>query len=113
MSITYLSSMPKFAKPSFTKSDLIAEVNKQYKNLGRSEAKKVVNSIVNSITQALADKKRVEIRGFGTFGLRKYGARIGKNPQSGLPFEIKPKVLPFFKVGKMKTEINAATKDQS
>lgn len=97
--------MARLDKPSFTKSDLIEELNKKYKNLTRAKAKTVVNCIFNSMINALANRKRVEIRGFGSFGLRSYEARMGKNPQTGESFQVKAKNLPFFKVGKLKAEI--------
>lgn len=103
--------MPRYKKPSFTKSDLIAELNKRYPDFTQAESKRMVNVIFDCIMRALTSKKRVEIRGFGSFGLKKYDARMGKNPQTGLPFEVKPKILPFFKVGKMKEAINKGSKD--
>ena len=98
--------MPKKSKThSFTKSDLIQEVCHQYKDLTKDQAKLIVNCIFNSISSFLSEKKRVEIRGFGSFGLKTYKARFGKNPQTGEVIKIQSKTLPFFKVGKFKQEI--------
>ena len=93
-------------RKSFNKSDLIKVVYKRYKVLNRIQAKRVVQCIFNSITHALSEHKRVEIRGFGTFGLKKHEARTGKNPQTGESIHIKAKRLPFFRVGKLKTNIH-------
>ncbi|HQN37886.1 MAG TPA: HU family DNA-binding protein, partial [Caldisericia bacterium] len=43
---------------------------------------------------------RIEIRGFGSFTVREYGAYNGRNPRTGNDVPVKPKRLPFFKVGK-------------
>lgn len=93
-------------RKSFNKSDLTKAVYKRYKELNRTQAKRVVQCIFNSITQALSDHKRVEIRGFGTFGLKSHDARTGKNPQTGESIHIKAKNLPFFRVGKLKKDIH-------
>lgn len=97
-------------RKSFNKSDLIKAVYKHYKSLNRTQAKHIVQCIFNSITQALSEHKRVEIRGFGTFGLKNHEARAGKNPQTGESIHIKAKNLPFFRVGKFKKDITESTK---
>ena len=48
----------------------------------------------------LKDSGRIEIRGFGNFTVREYNAYKGRNPKTGRSVEVKPKRLPFFKVGK-------------
>ena len=97
--------MKKILRPSFTKSDLIEEVSTQYKNLTKEQAKRIVNCIFDSMKNALSEKKRVEIRGFGSFGLKSYDAHQGKNPQTGEMIYIKSKTLPFFRVGKLKNNV--------
>ena len=52
------------------------------------------------MTQALINGDRVEIRGFGSFKMKAYKGYTGRNPRSGVKTEVKPKRLPFFKVGK-------------
>ena len=93
-------------RKSFNKSDLIKVVYKRYKSLNRIQAKRVVQCIFNSINQALSEHKRVEVRGFGTFGLKSHDARIGKNPQTGESIHIQAKKLPFFRAGKLKKDID-------
>ena len=66
----------------------------------------IVNSILDSIIQTLRKGDRAEIRGFGTFELRTYSSYQGRNPQTGEIIEVKPKKLPFFKVGKFRDAIN-------
>lgn len=99
--------MKKNSRPSFTKSDLIEEVSRRYKNLTKEQAKRAVDGLFDSMKKALSEKKRVEIRGFGSFGLKSYKARPGKNPQTGEVIHIKPKILPFFRVGKFRNHITS------
>ena len=56
--------------------------------------------IFQGMTDTLAKGGRVEIRGFGSFSVRQYDGRKGRNPRTGKFVEVKPKRSPFFKVGK-------------
>lgn len=76
--------------------DIIAEKSKQ----PRKRAEEVVNLIFDSMTDTLAKGGRIEIRGFGSFISKEYGAYVGRNPRTGESIEVSPKKLPFFKVGK-------------
>ncbi len=81
------------------RSELIEAVAMQA-NLPKKQAEIAVNTIFDSMTDALISGERVEIRGFGSFTNRYYGAYTGRNPKTGSPVEVPPKRLPFFKVGK-------------
>ena len=81
------------------KLDLINTL-KNETDLTKSEAKAVVNLFFNEMANALTAGDRVEIRGLCSFYVKKYKAYIGRNPKTGVPREVKPKNLPFFKVGK-------------
>jgi integration host factor subunit beta len=52
------------------------------------------------MAEELADSGRIEIRGFGSFVVKDYKAYMGRNPKTGEVIEVRPKRLPFFKVGK-------------
>ncbi len=69
-------------------------------NLPKKQAEIAVNTIFDSMTEALANGHRVEIRGFGSFTNRNYGSYTGRNPKTGDAVKVPPKRLPFFKVGK-------------
>jgi len=71
-------------------------------HLTKKDTEFVVDSILDSISKALASKGdgKVELRGFGSFRIRKRRARQGRNPQSGEPVQVPPKRVPFFKPGK-------------
>jgi integration host factor subunit beta len=68
--------------------------------MSKSEAEAVLNLFFNQMTEALAQGDRVEIRGLSSFFVKKYRAYTGRNPKTGEKVNIKPKKLPFFKVGK-------------
>jgi integration host factor subunit beta len=65
---------------------------------GRSE--QVLDVLFDCLEKALCRDERIEIRGFGSFELRHYRARQGRNPRTGASVAVKPKRLPYFKVGK-------------
>jgi integration host factor subunit beta len=81
------------------KVDLIQAL-KDSNHLSKSEAEAVVNLFFNEIADALAQRERVEIRGLCSFFVKKYRSYTGRNPKTGDKVKIKPKKLPFFKVGK-------------
>jgi integration host factor subunit beta len=60
----------------------------------------VVNTIFESMADALRHGQRIEIRGFGSFQVKIREAREGRNPKTGEPVHISAKRTPFFKVGK-------------
>ena len=60
----------------------------------------IVNIVFDGFTNELKNGGRIEIRGFGSFTVREYGAYDGRNPKTGNAVSVKPKRLPFFKVGK-------------
>jgi len=64
------------------------------------KAEEVVNTVFDAMTGALLAGERIEIRGFGSFVVNSYKAYTGRNPKTGVSIAVKPKKLPFFKVGK-------------
>ncbi len=92
-----------------TKSDLIERLSEALK-LPKGKAEAVVNVMFDSMVGALERGERIEIRGFGSFEVRSYKAYEGRNPRTGEPVHVKPKRLPFFKVGKeLRERVNAGT----
>ena len=82
-----------------TKSEL-AERLAQVQKLPKGRAGLLLDTIFDCLLQALNRDERIEIRGFGSFETRHYRARKGRNPRTGAAVQVKPKRLPFFKVGK-------------
>ncbi|MBS3780313.1 MAG: integration host factor subunit beta [Desulfovermiculus sp.] len=64
------------------------------------EASVIVNTFFDSIKDSLKHGDRVEIRGFGSFKIKEYEGYQGRNPSTGEMVQVKPKRLPFFRVGK-------------
>ena len=82
-----------------TKAELIIIVAEKLKiNVRQSES--VVNLVFKMMADTLKNDDRIEIRGFGTFKNRVYGAYEGRNPKTGVLVKVEPKRVPFFKVGK-------------
>lgn len=81
------------------KSELIEALAKDL-NLSTGLAVSIVGTILDTMTETLVTGGHVEIRGFGSFTVREYAAYTGRNPKTGEKTEVKPKKLPFFKVGK-------------
>jgi len=91
-----------------TKSELILKITSKNSYLYQKDVYKIIDTLFNSVTKALKDGDRVELRGFGTFTTKLRNARIGRNPKTGDPVAIPQKKMPFFKMGKsMKERINS------
>ena len=84
---------------TMNKSDLVNRLAEE-KGVPPSTAKEIVDMFFDDMTQSLIKGDRVEIRGFGSFKMKTYKGYTGRNPRSGVKTEVKPKRLPFFKVGK-------------
>jgi len=81
------------------KRDLIGMLAKK-ENLTEKVATDVVNLVLDGFVNELKNGGRIEIRRFGAFSVREYKAYKGRNPKTGSNVEVKPKRLPFFKVGR-------------
>ncbi|MDK2849135.1 MAG: integration host factor subunit beta [Desulfuromonadales bacterium] len=81
------------------KSELI-EALAEKKGLTYKKAEEIVNIVLDTMSETLVEGGRIEIRGFGSLVVKDYKAYIGRNPKTGEEIEVKPKKLPFFKVGK-------------
>ena len=76
-------------------------------NLTQKDVEKVLNSFVNVVSDALANKYKVQLVGFGTFETRERAERTGRNPQTGAEMKIPASVVPAFKAGKaLKENVN-------
>jgi integration host factor subunit beta len=87
-----------------TKSEL-SEILAQRLNLTNKKAKMIVETVIESLKEALLKDERIEIRGFGSIVNRRYKDRrykgyTGRNPKTGKTIKVPTKILPFFKVGK-------------
>jgi integration host factor subunit beta len=89
------------------KSDLIDALALD-QNLPIQTAAAIIATVLDAMTETLVEGGNVEIRGFGSFTVREYQSYDGRNPKTGNKIEVKPKKLPFFKVGK---ELREAVND--
>jgi len=88
------------------KSDLI-EAIAESAEMTKADAGRAVDAVVNVITRALKKGDSVTLVGFGTFEVRKRGARTGRNPRTGEEIKIKASKNPAFKAGKaLKDAVN-------
>lgn len=83
-----------------TRSDLIQALASRFPQLTAKDAEVAVKEILDAIGQAIARGDRVEIRGFGSFGLNYRQARTWRNPKSREIVQVMPKHIPHFKAGK-------------
>ncbi len=90
-----------------TKSELIARLAELNPTLYHRDLEQLVNTVFDTITEALENGDRVELRGFGAFSLRERKARVGRNPRTGEAVNVDAKTIPFFKMGKgMRERLN-------
>ncbi|MBC7164233.1 MAG: integration host factor subunit beta [Roseovarius sp.] len=82
------------------RSELIQKIADENPHLHQRDVAKIVSTIFNEITDALARGNRVELRGFGAFSVKTRDARTGRNPRTGESVEVEEKRVPFFKTGK-------------
>ena len=81
------------------KSELIMELA-DHSNINNKLAEQVVNLFFETITDGLSRMERAELRGFGSFTVRKYQSYIGRNPKSGQAIKVSSKKMPIFRPGK-------------
>ncbi|MGE4545869.1 MAG: HU family DNA-binding protein [Pedobacter sp.] len=81
------------------KSELIDALAEK-KGLTYKKAEEIVNIVLDTMSDTLISGGRIEIRGFGSLVVKDYKPYTGRNPKTGEEIEVKPKKLPFFKVGK-------------
>ena len=85
-----------------TKADLVEQV---YEAIGPGITKKdcgaVVDAFLNAVKQALAEGRHIEIRGFGTFKVRRRRARMARNPRTGDPVRVPARAVPIFKPSRL------------
>lgn len=87
-----------------TKSELIARLAEQNPHLYMRDIERIVTTIFDEISDALAEGNRVELRGFGAFSVKSRDARVGRNPRTGEAVQVDAKTVPYFKTGKLLRE---------
>ncbi|MBL6933750.1 MAG: integration host factor subunit beta [Rhodospirillales bacterium] len=87
-----------------TKSELIQRLADANPHLYQRDVERIVTTIFDEITTALANGDRVELRGFGAFSVKERGSRVGRNPRTGDAVNVAAKHIPYFKTGKQLRE---------
>jgi integration host factor subunit beta len=96
------------------KSELVRHFAEQNPHLFAKDIEKTVNAIFDALTAALARRDRVELRGFGTFTVKTWPARPGRNPKTGQDVKIPETHHPHFKMsGEMHRRLNRTAEDNS
>jgi len=91
-----------------TRSELMAELADANPHLRAGDVERIVATVFDEITEALARGQRVELRGFGAFTVKQRDARTGRNPRTGQTVSVDSKSVPFFKAGKeLRERVNA------
>jgi integration host factor subunit beta len=82
------------------KSDLILKILESEPTLYKKDANKIVDVFFDTISKAISNGERVELRGFGVFDVKQRQARIARNPKNGEAVAVPAKKVPFFRMGK-------------
>jgi integration host factor subunit beta len=82
------------------KSELIMRLAELNPHLYQRDIERIVSTIFEEISAALARGDRVELRGFGAFSVKQRAARVARNPRTGEAVHVSEKHVPFFKTGK-------------
>ena len=85
---------------AMTKSELILKIGELNPHLYQRDVERIVSTIFDEISAALARGDRVELRGFGAFTVKHRAPRVGRNPRTGTSVSVAEKFVPFFKTGK-------------
>ena len=83
-----------------TRSDLIKRLADANPHLTMRDVGRVVATVFNQISAALARGDRVELRGFGAFSIRARDGRPARNPRTGEPVTVPDRAAPHFRTGK-------------
>ncbi len=83
------------------RSELIQKIADENPHLFQRDVERIVNTVFDRITGAMAEGNRVELRGFGAFSVKKRDPRLGRNPRTGEAVQVEAKHVPFFKTGKL------------
>ena len=95
-----------------TKRGIIEELLARHDKFSMRDSETIVNAMFEEMARALAQGGRIEIRGFGSFGVKHRREREGRNPRTGGMVKVEAKRVPFFRAGKdLRLEINDAAKE--
>ncbi len=82
------------------KSELVARLAERNPHLYLRDVELAVSTVFEEVAAALARGERVEVRGFGSFSVRRRAARVGRNPATGERVDVAAKAMPYFRTGR-------------
>ncbi len=90
---------------SMTKADLVEHVTAAIARtsgpmISKKDCARVVDAFLDAIKLALSEQQNIEVRGFGTFKIRRRKTRMARNPRTGEPVEVAARPVPVFKPSK-------------
>jgi|YelNatPaOPRAMG01_1025707.scaffolds.fasta_scaffold01040_7 nucleoid DNA-binding protein len=95
------------SKNKLTKADIVEIVyddpEVKEHGLSRKEIATVISKFIEKLRESienLGEDDRIELRGFGTFGIKKRKARVARNPKTGEEVKVPERKTPFFKPGR-------------
>jgi len=83
------------------KSDLVDKISRKKAHIKKVDIEEATDLLTGLISNALSRNNRIEIRGFGTFSVRKRGARLARNPKTGSSITVNSKFHPYFRASKL------------
>ncbi|TVP59811.1 MAG: integration host factor subunit beta [Halomonadaceae bacterium] len=94
-----------------TKSELVEIIAAKQTQLSVKDVELAVKTLIEHMSQSLAEGQRIEIRGFGSFSLHYRAPRVGRNPKTGDSVDLPEKHVPHFKPGKeLREKVNDSLK---
>lgn len=98
---------------SMTKSELIERIAARQSQLSVKDVELAVKTILEDMSEMLANGGRIEIRGFGSFSLHFRAPRTGRNPKTGESVDLQGKYVPHFKPGKeLRDRVNESLQEE-
>ena len=88
-----------------TKADLVEQVTASIARtagpmISKKDCARVVDAFLDAVKAALKEQHNIEVRGFGTFKIRRRKTRMARNPRTGEPVEVAARPVPVFKPSK-------------
>jgi integration host factor beta subunit len=97
-----------------TKRGIIDQLLTRHRGISYRDSETLVSVMFDAMTRGLASGQRIELRGFGSFGVKQRRARHARNPKTGAPVEVAPKRIPFFRAGKeLRIKVNGPPPGES
>ena len=91
-----------------TKSELIKLLSKKHSTLYQKDVISAVELVFQELCEGLQQGRRIELRGFGAFSLRKRQARKARNPRTNETVDLGERFVPYFRPGKeLREKINS------